>query len=335
MSTQNKFTLVLDSSQITDFLTCPQLWYYKYFKKLQPVSFVPGEFAAMNAGTYGHKLLDLFYSADPHEKLNTRIERCLAYNPDKDTCECGCTEEWHKTLDAMPNVQECQRCHKCLKFRPKPFDLDVDTRCTVQNRFRDYIFCYQQRPDLDFQPLSPKHVEVGFSDILYEDAENLFVLEGRMDMIANWQGLTCVVDHKFQMATHWLYPRSIQFKNYSYVAAKHVGTGAIPLLVINYVRLQKKITPDSLSRKMVTFTAPELHAWKNQVVKIYFDIKQAIQSNQFQQCWNACGGYGKTYKESEPRYCWFGTLCEEPNQMMKQNKINNLFQIKDEVWKPW
>ena len=321
---QNKFTLVLDSSQIALFLTCPAQWHKRYVLRLVPVGYDPlKEEQAMHAGTYGHKLMDIYYRSKAEGlNLNDTIERCFAYNPDRDLCECGCPQDLHKEILTL---QECQRCGKCLSYRPHPFPLNQDTRFLVQNRFKDYIYKWKLN---DFVPDSPQHVEIGFSEPIYEDNNNYFVLEGRMDLIASLQNQPCLVDHKFQMSTHWLYGKSVQFKNYAMISN-------LTMLVINYVRLTKTVTEDTMSRDLVTFSRSELDAWKKRLVDIYFDIKSAILLDTFIPNWSACSGYGKTFKKAEPRYCWYRDLCEESNDRIAERKQDLLFKIKEATWRPW
>lgn len=321
----NKFVLVLDSSQIATFLECPEQWNLSYKERL--TSLGPQDTTAMDAGTYGHKLLDIYYrikSANPGTQLNSILEACYAYNPDVDTCECGCDAGMHQPIQAL-GIQECQRCKHCLKFRPKPFPLSQDVRSQVRNRFKDYVYKYQAN---DFVAHSPEHVEVGFSEHIFEDDENLFVLEGRIDLLGTLQGLSCLVDHKYQMSTHYLYPKSIQFKNYALVARQ-------TLLVINYIRLGKSYKDNFLERVLVNFTVPELLAWKQKLIKIYFNIKNSIVNSNFEQQWNACKGYGKTYSLNEPKYCPYTQLCEENDPQMRELRKEKLYHIKEAVWKPW
>lgn len=329
----NKFTLILDSSQIDTYFSCPEKWNLSQYKKLVPVSFPQEDQEAMNAGTYGHKLLDIYYrakaSSTPPLTLNSIIEKCFAYDPDTDTCECGCAADLHHELILRGTkeevIQECTRCHTCLKFRPRPLALSTENRILVQNAFRNYVFKYQVN---DFEIEHEGQVEIGFSEAIYEDVENLFVLEGRIDLLPKWQGLECVVDHKFQMKTHWLYPNSIQFKNYALIAKK-------TMFVINYVRLVKNMTQYTLYRDVINFGVPQLLSWKDKLKGIYFDIKKQIQSGAFERHWDACKGYKQTYDKDKPNYCWFGQLCEEPDPLIQQRKEQQLYTIKKEIWRPW
>ena len=320
-----KYTLVLDSSQISSFLECQQLWYYKYVKLYIP-SYLETESddksLAMNAGTYGHKLLDIYYQErSKGETLNEAAARAFSYNPDTDTCECGCSAASHKYLEAF-KITECQRCKKCLQFRPKPFRLDQGTRMAVQNRLREYFFTYQNN---DFKVEDPKQVEVGFSEVIYEDSDNLFVLEGRIDLLATLQGLECVVDHKFQMRKHQLYPKSVQFRNYALISKKL-------LFIVNYIRLAKTVDKETLSRVLVNFTGPELLAWKKKLIDIFFRIRRAKElgdsGGQPEQNFGACPGRFNYA-------CNFTQLCEEPQEEVKLLKESQLYVINPNPWRPW
>src|SRR5215467_5546445 len=162
----SKFSLVVDSSQISSFLECPQLWTNYYQKKLEPAHFQPQD-EAMDMGTYGHKLLDIYYRARFRGlSLNQATELCNAYNPDIDICDCGCGHEFHCPTQ-IAGIEECKRCKKCIKFRPHPLPLTQPVRQAVLKRFREYCYKYQQD---DFQPLSEQHVEIGFSEVIYEDS---------------------------------------------------------------------------------------------------------------------------------------------------------------------
>ena len=321
----SKTTIVLDSSQIACFEECQTLQYYQNIKKLQPLAREENE--AMNAGTYGHKLLDIYYRARTRGlSLDEAAKQSFSYNPDTDTCECGCSLDSHKYLSQL-NLTECHRCKSCLNFKAKPFALDSGIRMAVQNRLREYFFTYQSN---DFIPLSEQHVEVGFSEPIYEDSENLFILEGRIDLIASIQGLNCIVDHKFQSQRYYLYPKTIQLKNYALIAR-------VPMVWINYIRLTKSVDKTTLHRVPSTFTMQELGAWKQQLIGIYFKYKRVMSGSPegIEHNWVACRGYSKTYDLDKPKWCPYSTLCEEWNPEMRQRREEQLFSIKTIEWKPW
>lgn len=318
-----KHTLVLDSSQISSFLECKQYWNLRYQKKLILSAAAHAQSSQpMNAGTYGHKLLDLYYRNRVNNiSFNESIARAFAYDPDTDTCVCGCGLESHKFLTQL-NVTECQRCKKCLKFTAKPFDLDKSTRIAVMNRLREYFAVYQMN---DFQPLSEQHIEVGFSEPVYEDKENLFVLEGRIDIVGKLQGLTAIIDHKFQMRKHDLYRKSIQFRNYCLIAK-------IPMMIINYIRLSKTVDATTLVREPVSFNAQEMLHWREKLISIFFQIKEAQlragADGTFEQNFSSCPGRFN-YE------CAYTQLCEEPNKDILKLKTNQLYTINPNPWRPW
>ncbi len=320
-----KITLVLDSSQISTYLNCPQKWYNQYVRRIIPIG-IPTSSEPMDAGTYIHKLLDIYYveRAKGELNLNSILLKCLSYDPDNDICECGCIAEYHKNISSL-NLNECTRCNKCLKYRPHPFPLPLETRTKVRDRFKDYVGKWNTN---EFIPLSPKHVEVGFSEPIYEDSENLFVLEGRIDLLSTLQGLKVMVDHKSQMQIHWLYPKSVQFKNYALVSKCNT-------VIINYIRLHKQITPDTLVRDVVTFNQFELQAWKKELIDIYFRIKKDLLNKSFDKNWDSCKGFGKTFNKNEPKYCHYDNLCTEFNSQMLAIKERTLYKIQEKIWRPW
>lgn len=318
----NKFTLVLDSSQISTYLECPMLWYYQNVKHLMPSFLSVQDTSPMNAGTYGHKLLDLYYrNRFRGLNLNDAAAAAFSYNPDTDSCECGCSLDSHKLIPLL-NIRECHRCKHCYNFKAKPFTLDMQTRIAVQNRLREYFYTYQSN---DFSIPSQEYVEVGFSEPIFENDEDLFVLEGRIDLLPSLQGLDCIVDHKFQMRRHQLYSKSVQFRNYALVAKRK-------LLIINYIRLAKAASNENLVRELVNFTVPELLDWKQKLIHIFRRVKQTIldAENGIQpvQNWSACPGRFN-YQ------CNYTQLCEEPQQAVRDLKEKQLYQINPNPWRPW
>ena len=317
----NKFTLILDSSQINCFLECPTLWYYQYVKRLiLPVAGEKDD-SSMDMGTYGHHLLAVYYRKRRLGiSFNDAVEASFNFDIDNHTCsKCNCDVSNHKLIDSI-KLYECQQCHNCLLPAPAPkaFPLRQDLRQKVKNRLREYFLKYQAN---DFTAVSPESVEVGFSEPIYEDSQNLFVLEGRIDLIGQQQGLDLLVDHKFQLRKHNLYKKSIQFRNYALIAKKL-------MLIINYVRLSDKANDDTLVRDIASFTVPELLDWKKKLIQIFFDIKEAIQTQNFDQNWSSCSG-----KYGYP--CSFATLCEEVNKDVVQLKERQLYEVKTSIWRPW
>lgn len=320
----SKQTLVLDSSQITTYLECPTLWDYSYRQSIAKVGAAPND--AITMGTYGHRLLDIYYKAIAGGKsMSEGIEAALAFDPSIETCICGHARIEHKETHIHSeiytaceydndNKTDCQ----CTKFKPKPFPLTKYQRKLVKERFTIHSYTYSYG---DFTPTSPEHVEVGFSHKLYEDDDKLYILEGRIDVLGGYSGVSnAIMDHKFQMRRRDLYKKSIQFRNYSLV------TGAT-LLIINYIRLTKEITKDTYNRVVANFSALEQEWWRGELIKVYDKIAAETASGTLEKRWNSCSGkFG--YK------CQYTGLCEEIIPEVVKVKKETLFQPK-EVWRPW
>lgn len=319
-----KFKLVLDSSQIACFLECPQKWEYYYNKRLRPSSYIQDE--AMNAGTYGHKLLEIYYRMRARNCSKDAILNALdKYRPDNDICECGCSQEFHVELPAL-EVQECQKCKRCMKFRPREFTLATVQRNKVRTTVRMYIEKYNLEGDII--PTSEHAVEVGFSECFYEDSENKFLIEGRFDIVGKLQGLECIADHKFQSRAYWLYNRGIQFKNY--ILASGLNT-----LIVNYIRLHDNKTAESFSREVVSMNSLEREAWRRRLTQIYMRIKKQVLSKEFNHNWNECGGHTFTNDKEKIRVCFYTHLCEELDPQVAANKERILYKIDEQIWRPW
>jgi hypothetical protein len=320
----SKYTLVLDSSQISTFLECPMMWNYKFRECFgYPMD---EEKQAMNAGTYGHQVLDIYYTLRAKGvQFNDAFAEALAFDPDTDfKCKCGHIKKEHtRNIPAFGiGPAGCSRCidHSiCKNFDPQPFELSQDLRFAVKSRLRDYFFTYQNN---DFQPNNADAVEVGFSQPVFEDSENLFVLEGRIDLIGTLQGLPTIVDHKFQMRKRDLYKKSVQFRNYDLVCG-----GVSNMLIINYIRLAKTVDKTTLVREPVCFNSLERAWWKSELIKIFFEIKRQHTETGFLRNYGACAGrYGYP--------CMYTPLCEEINEGTRELKKSQLFVIRD-AWKPW
>ena len=177
----NRTVLVLDSTQISSFLECPAAWQFRHKEHLTLSAEVREDFAM---GTYGHKLLEIFY----RQKKN------------------GC------------GIDECVRKAQEFNFDElAPFPLAEKTRESVRQRFNEYWMVYS-RNDIE-----PKIVEEGFSFELLSNAHCLYVLEGRIDILGLFDMQKCFMDHKWQGRRHELYSKAIQFRNYALATGCRLG----------------------------------------------------------------------------------------------------------------
>jgi hypothetical protein len=327
----DKTVLILDSSQIDTFLTCPTLWHYEYQERLEPSA--ARENVPMDMGTYGHKLLEIIYKARARGlKESEAIDLAFAYDIDKETCRCSHGHNDHEEPLNFP-IPKRLACTStgcgCQDFVGVEFPLYAPDRAFVRDRVLDYTLIEGIAiPQL--VPTSPEHVEVGFSYKIYEDDERLYILEGRIDLLGQIAN-NCPegwADHKFQARERDLYLKSIQFRNYSMVTGLSLG-------VVNYIRFAKKIEKDkTFKRSIISFSGQEQRAWKENLIEIYRKIEVAVRRNYWldpSDEWrnrSACSG-----KFGYP--CHFTKLCENFfNPALIQIFQESEYRKKKE-WRPW
>jgi hypothetical protein len=335
-----KFTLILDSTQLANYSACPTMWELGDRRLLLRNDIALKDNVrddrALDMGTYGHKLQERYYQAYRHtiENQTEALEYALAVNMDRIHCECGhgadvhCADP-HLGLGISCSVGDCM----CEEFKPAPFPLNQEKRQLVKQKFCEYIYKWTATGDFDVQ--SPRHVEVGFSELLYEDSERIYILEGRMDIASClYNGTEVVVDHKWQVRRKDLYLKRIQFRNYAMVARK-------PFLLVNYCRLAKEVSSDTFKRAIASFTKPEMDWWRTELIKTYHEISgylmYPLSANLLSKNvlsprreWGNCetgNGYAA---------CQFTPLCEEAylGPRMMTNRIEQLYTVRKE-WRPW
>lgn len=142
-----RVSLAADSSQISDFMKCPRLWYYKYIRNLE---FSGAERnLAFDKGTLVHALFDYYYQRMPNNPMQIANEAILHFR---------------KNVDKLGV--------------PKS---DVDL---IVSRFMAYSQMYSN--DFQPLIINGKpQVEVGFSVPILDTSTFYFVLEGRIDLITN------------------------------------------------------------------------------------------------------------------------------------------------------
>ena len=175
----SKTTLVLDSTQISQFLTCPTMWKLHNLELLELNGF--GK-SAMDMGTYGHSLLEHYYKlvAGGIDETGARDAALKGPEPvDKlSSIEIGTVR---KTF-----MYYCERYKGC-DFQPSsPDSVEVGFSYKL---FEDENRLYLLEGKMDGHSFGPS---VGMFD-----NQRMFI------------------DHKFQLRAHQLYNKRIQFRNYA------------------------------------------------------------------------------------------------------------------------
>jgi hypothetical protein len=302
-----KQIVILDSTQISTFCVCPEQWRLLDVENITAAGRVDDPKAA---GSYGHKLLEIYYNNIHQMKANEAAMRALFFDYNKEDKE---------------------------KSDGNRFPLSDEKINLVRNRFGTY---WQSNFTRDFIPLfKTKHkiilgddgfpkdseeriplVEQGFSFKLYEDRDYLFILEGKIDLLCSYLGYETIwVDHKFQFRSRDLYEKRIQFRNYCLATGLSIG-------VINYIGLQKTINENTFSRQLISIPKNELDWWKLRLIEIYKRVAFAVKSQTFEKNFESCEGkYSK---------CMFTQICEEPTAAVRE-AIKKQYYHPKEIWKPW
>jgi hypothetical protein len=311
MEKSNKLAVILDSTQLTQFGECPYKW---KLENIEHLEFNTAYKEAMIMGSFGHKLLEIYYKtayADYTFRPLLGREAAMSYYVPAGF-DVGILADFKAIIvDEKINLPS-------IKQR-LPFDLDTDKIKIVKDRFNDY-WNQQIARGNDFIPESAEHIEVGFSEKILETDDFVYILEGKLDGIGSLNGLSAVLDHKFQLRARKIYGKVIQFRNYSLVAKKSA-------FIVNYIRLTKKFDDSTLERDIISFSAVEREIWKQRLISMFDAVRDAIRSETYEQRWSSCmGKYG--YE------CDFTKICEQWDTQLIDQIKQTYYHIKQE-WKPW
>src|ERR1041385_8702001 len=282
-------TLILDSSQISTDLECQEKWNLSYIENLTRSITIDDPIAA---GTLMHKYLEIYYKSIGygHTPLNA-YKIAAAFNPDlEDKADAG------------------------------QYPLGTDLRKRVLGRFTDYVTVYTAKKDYEVAKKKPL-IKQGFSYELLNTNEYLFVLEGKIDLLAVLGSEHVWVDHKLQFRERELYSKSIQFRNYSLATGLNLG-------VINYIRLHQSVNEKTLVRQPISFSSLENRLWKQELIEIFISISKSLTNGVgFKKNRESCSGkFGYA--------CPFTPICEEwSGETREAIKQRDFVQKKE--WKPW
>jgi hypothetical protein len=330
--------LVLDSSQIATWGECNQQWNLKYNENLTSSNQVREDMAQ---GTYGHKLLELYYtnialglktadawhdanmfhaagdfplSAPKREFVHKRCWEYVCVYAQNDIIPLMGQPEKRIVFGPHTSSMDHEFCLKCGAAREKVIAEGPGGKCPQNPETKQFP-----------KPL----VEQGFSYPLLDTPEYLFVLEGRIDVMAQLNnGSNGIVDHKFQGRERSLYGKSIQFRNYAMVSDFNY-------VVINYIRLHQAISEKTFVRDTIYFSSLEKALWKKRLIEKYKKIAHDRELAQqrsgvaaFEKEESACSG-----KFGYP--CEFTKICNDNFDLVSINAVKEQFYQKREVWKPW
>jgi hypothetical protein len=276
--------IALDSSAIAAWLECRKKHQLAYIENLQPIGL---EKAHFGKGKLIHKMIEYFYTflqngATRNEAMKDALQQAML---------------WTKENDEGTVI-------------------DNETWSFISMRFISYCNFWSQ------ESLKVKALEVGFSVPILNTDKSLYVLEGRIDFLAEderW-GLFWM-DHKSQARDYEFYAMTPQFLNYTLALECRTG-------VINYFGLQTSEPKKGFFRRQpFNYSKGILDEWRWELINIFAEIHKARKTGQFRKNRLSCK-HGLNFK------CQFTHICEQTVPEFEAEIKRTEF-TEREPWTPW
>lgn len=185
-------------------------------------------------------------------------------------------------------------------------------------KFSEYCTYYRG------ETLCPIGLEKGFSKILWQNKDYIFIYEGRIDFVGRFKNdpARFWMDHKSESSKEELNPNSDQFIGYSWALGSLVGNG-----IINYLGMQKSYKPeDSFRRTSIQHKKEIIQEWKDQTIIKYFKIMDLQRHGIYLKNRHSCKPY-------RCNLCMYNEICNQTHPAKIQSLLNTDFEIKE--WKAW
>lgn len=302
-----KQIVTLDSHKIRIYLICPEMYNIAHEQNLRKVNTFPVDekHRYMDKGTLVHKLMDTYYNL---RALNPR-------------------------MNAMEHGTAALKFFQSTKlFAQSGFSAEWET--LVSQRFIQYIIKYST---FEYNPLirnGVPSVEVGFAKKIYEDDNYIFIIDGRIDLLAHADFGNFFIDHKTQERKSELYEQKIQFCTYSLATGFNYGG-------VNYFGLQKKYEEkETLRRDFFYIPQWKIEQFKGYIIeKVFKPIAErraedarrrlsGVRKDQWEMSLNSCSG------PDEKRRCELADICETEHVETRDLIKRQFFQVVP-AWSPW
>lgn len=175
-----KFTLIVDSTQLSSFSECPAQWDYAHNQHLEQIG---SNKKAMNMGSYGHVMLENYY-----KKL-----------------AIGCTT--NDAVDYAVSVPPEER-----------LELNSEEISILKDKIRIYSYTYAKGDFVPLNPESVElgfSYKLYEDDSRLFILEGKLDHYQHTPALGSYNGVRSIMDHKFQMRRHDLYEKRLQFRNYA------------------------------------------------------------------------------------------------------------------------
>jgi len=272
-----KFTLVLNSHSLTSFQNCEEKYRLREVEHLE----LDKPYYPFVRGAIISKALQIWYMAKKKSYSDEELEKI-----------------------EMFLFKRLTRSKDLNSLGPKGDGL------AIGSRLMQYFEKYRHE---NYEILA---VEQGFSKILYEDKNVLFIYEGRPDLVVNFgrnfgHG---PIDHKSESRRFDLYSFQNQFLGYCWAMDSTMG-------LINYIGLQTDGKDgDVLRREAFNFLPSQIEQWKQDTIRWYSRIMRTIVSSTYLRSWRC---------EEKYSLCSYTKICEQPNERTKLIQIRDYYKKVD------
>lgn len=298
---KDRVVLSADSQALQSFQVCNKQYWYGQAEHLVPI----GTKRAYEIGSMVHDIM--------HRITRARIRR-----PGK----------WTANDFLRIGYKRLGIARKLGLFKPAPSKSGKEAKPEKEEdiflfhtvRFTEFI-AWMQNQERFYQPIG---TEVGFSKVLYEDADVVFVYEGRIDVVLRVEpaGFRTWGDYKTQGREYQLYNNRNQFLGYSWALGSNIG-------YIIYYGLQKE--KEEVFKFTPIYHAPGLIAqWRSDTIETFRRIMSIAPFGEeaFRRNRAGCdaGKFG---------LCSFTKLCDnawaQPQVMAGLKRIH----YRESEWTPW
>jgi hypothetical protein len=275
-SAKRKHVIILNSHSLSDYQRCPKRYEFNNLIQLETTA----SRDVFRIGTYWGKMLEIYY----------RQYALLANDKNKKA----------KLAKLINRMSKCAFNNE--KFKQEDREL-LGTRIIM------YWKRYQN------ENIEILGVEVGFSIILYEDKNHLFVYEGRPDRIFKMDNpfnknekVLCVCDDKTRA-------RNIDLVDYNNQINGYLIATNTNWFIYNYMGKQLDLKK-AFERQIVYHSQAELEKWKQTTIKWYFKILNDRLNSEFLESMQCTGPYS---------VCEFLPLCAAKDKIEYEAALNSKF----------
>ncbi len=295
-----RLVLAMDSQALQALGRCDREYYQGHVEHLQKIRLpkrLDGEPIAVNTGQLIHTIMN--------QVNRLKIAKASGRFPKFTVASQQLLEAGYRVISRAKDLTPEQKQFHTVKFTQ--------------------FFAWDLNEGKYFKPMG---TEVGFSKVIYEDADKVFLYEGRIDLVlrAELSGaekhFETWLDYKSTGRDSVMYMNRNQFLGYSWVLGSNMG------FVLSY-GLQKE-KKDPFKYKAVYHPQPLIEQWRADTIESFKFVFSRIELGKqfFPRNRAACDS-------REFGWCPFLALCDNEHAPVDvQNGLRRIFYRK-RIWSPW